>query len=102
MWSHYTNKHKGFCIEYDLSKCSVKHIRYFHPIIYNDKRYEIKNKDFWIKRFLYLHKEDGITIQEAKNIGDIILASMVKSLNWEYEKEWRITIPKNIIDNDFN
>lgn len=101
MWSHYTNKHKGFCIEYDLSKCSEKYINYFHPIIYSDKRFQIRNKNFWIERFISLHKEDGITIDEAKKIDDILIASMLKSSKWEYESEWRVTIPRNKIDDEF-
>lgn len=74
MWSHYSDYHKGFCIEYDISKINPKdYRRHIFPVAYSDNCYDITQemlhpiKDpIYIKSFLYKYKA------------------------WEYEKEWRL------------
>ncbi|MBY6900205.1 DUF2971 domain-containing protein [Clostridium botulinum] len=69
MWSHYANKHRGICIEYNFKdfydKCKT-----IFPVIYTN-------------RF-----EDHITVvgQENKSI----LFAITKAEDWRYEKEWRV------------
>lgn len=102
MWSHYANKHTGFCVKYDISRFPNVIRRYLHPIIYNPEPYQVKNIDFWIEFFFILHKEDSIATTDLNMIGDIVFSSMVKGMSWEDEKEWRITIPAPKLQEHFN
>ncbi len=73
MWSHYANNHKGFCIGYDFEKLLGLHNIDMLPVIYS--------KDFFVID----------TLEKFKNHMDIFMKSVRrKSLDWSYEKEWRI------------
>lgn len=88
MWSHYADCHKGFCIEYDISKMrNNKAKQCILPVVYSDNWYDITqdllcpNKNqIWIKSCLYKYKA------------------------WEYEKEWRIIYPEehNWLEDEYN
>ena len=86
MWNHYGDRHEGICIEYDLNDDRLlKQI--FFPIAYVN---ENRNKE--ILRKLYNGADYGkLTIETFSN----------KSIEWEYEQEWRIIIPKGT-NNMFN
>lgn len=81
MWSHYAEKHSGFCIEYDLTKVPLKNIliRCLHPVIYTDSRFDICK---------YLIS----AIKSKNNFNPFIgtISSLHKSPVWSYEKEWRL------------
>ncbi|HEU4472929.1 MAG TPA: DUF2971 domain-containing protein, partial [Flavisolibacter sp.] len=81
MWSHYADNHKGICIEYDFE--NVDSLRPFlQPIIYTNEIFSIGTFEE-----LTSHKKIGSTL--------------IKSKDWEYEKEWRLTIfnpPLNLPD----
>ena len=74
MWSHYANKHKGFCLEFDKSiletyfRCSKVHYKQKYPTF---------------KEFVALSCKTDIT--ELRN-----LFLFTKSKDWEYEKEFRL------------
>lgn len=70
MWSHYSNEHKGFCIEYDLDDLLG---RYFpvNPVRYSNKM--------------------PLITKDAKNLMDGIYQ---KAEEWSYENEWRIIFNK--------
>jgi hypothetical protein len=74
MWAHYADQHKGICIEYDF--IGEDHLRPFlQPIVYSDKIHKIgvfEELDFLLK----------------------IGSSLIKSVDWDYEDEWRLTIFK--------
>ena len=75
LWSHYADQHKGICLEYDFENFNV--IRAFiQPVNYRQK----------------VHK-----IQVFEDFGAIqaIASSLIKSEDWSYEEEWRITIFKS-------
>ncbi|HHQ4317735.1 DUF2971 domain-containing protein [Clostridium perfringens] len=67
MWSHYSNCHKGFCIEYDFEQLIKKRAMIF-PIIYSKKVPDIDKSHIGNSRYSRIY---------------------TKSLDWEYEKEWR-------------
>ena len=74
LWSHYSNDHKGFCIEYDGQE------------IYNSKL--IKKRFFPVK---YIDKNEGRTPISALALDYPGLYSVLcKTNEWSYEKEWRI------------
>jgi hypothetical protein len=73
MWSHYANQHMGICVEYDFE--GAHDIRAFlQPAFYSDKLFIIKT-------------------MEDLNVINHLIASLTKSKDWEYEEEWRLTVP---------
>lgn len=80
MWSHYANQHKGFCIEYDLSKFDNTDIRkrILYPVIYKNNLFDST------QHFIQLMKN-----KKFNNLYHIISCS-TKSTLWRYEKEWRM------------
>ena len=88
MWGHYSNKHKGFCIEYDMSMLIDSNPQIagqLIPVIYTDIRpiidrnmissFDIKNGK--IEAAAYANKY-------------FTKALVTKSKIWRYEKEWRV------------
>ncbi len=78
MWYYYANEHKGICLEYDFSKLeSFTKLKYiFLPIIYPNQK-EKKNY------------RTGIFIRDSFDVS-AVRNSLVKSRDWNFEKEWRI------------
>jgi len=76
MWAHYANNHRGMCVEYDLMEFNTQ-LRYTPvPVIYSDKRVCVSTLD---------------PASLEKNIQGIFIESLTsKSLDWQYENEWRI------------
>ena len=86
MWSHYANKHTGFCVEYNFFKSNDwdVSIRLF-PVIYSGDRGQIPSSLFDISDI------NNIQISTNKQaISDLMLLLLYKSKIWEYEAEWRI------------
>ncbi|MDZ4541634.1 MULTISPECIES: DUF2971 domain-containing protein [Bacillus cereus group] len=86
MWSHYADNHKGFCIEYNFNEIDedLNLINALHPAIYSD---EIINVGKHLKKTSKQPDEFNQIIEEY--------AAIVKSKEWEYEKEWRIVFCKD-------
>lgn len=71
LWSHYAEDHKGICMEYDFHE--VDWVRTFiQPVNYQDT----------------IHK---IGVFEEYTTMQMIGASLIKSSDWRYEQEWRVT-----------
>ena len=87
MWSHYANKHTGFCVEYDFSKCTnwAALITLF-PVIYSKSR-----PHFPMSIFEQSNNFKDITVKEGNDsIISLIRLLLIKSDIWGYEEEWRI------------
>jgi hypothetical protein len=78
MWSHYSQEHKGFCIEYNLSGTEFGRLCY--PVIYRKKLLDATR---------YMFKKDPT---DFNNLFPIY-ACILKSDEWSYEREWRIVLP---------
>jgi hypothetical protein len=93
MWSHYANKHFGFCIEYDFTynvDSSKKDLQFLQellfPVFYSNNRPiitktmldDVKNRDYYL--------ENNIM---GKFMEEIYCTLLCKSRDWAYEKEWR-------------
>jgi|CXWL01.1.fsa_nt_gi hypothetical protein len=82
MWSHYADRHRGLCIEYDtnINKCpDIK------PVDYRDARgINISELIQW-----KLHNSS----EAEKNVLETYF--FAKSPSWSYEKEWRVICEKN-------
>lgn len=74
MWSHYTDEHKGVCLEFDYTK-DTKFFKPFKKVTY-DKIYPTYN---------YYNNKNNV-------VGQLLLH---KSKHWKYEKETRIFKKKN-------
>jgi len=111
MWSHYADNHKGFCVEYDLSSLkeetnfSLKNYQFYdNKDVYLNERLKaiIKAGLFPVE---YTANRVNIPVSLLKKINDlnsniqrknieehIYKAYVVKSANWNYEKEWRLIV----------
>lgn len=80
MWSHYSDAHKGFVIEYDFGSLGYADLRrrLCCPVFYSTKQRDITN---------HLRKRSG-TRGFNNLFGQYI--SLIKEADWSYEKEWRI------------
>ena len=86
MWSHYGNSHKGICVEYDFSKLTLNdpRKRSLYPVNYSEQFLDATS-----------------LLMDMKNAPLLALqASLYKSPEWSYEKEWRLIIPGGIIPDD--
>lgn len=73
MWSHYTNNHTGFCLEFDTGHEPFSSAR---KVNYEDEFPTI---------------ESAMIIN--RDISQLWSLLLTKFTNWSYEKEWRIIIP---------
>ncbi|WP_161515441.1 DUF2971 domain-containing protein [Priestia megaterium] len=83
MWSHYTNNHEGFCLEYDFAeyaKVNAKLLEALNPIIYDDEIFDVS---YYL---LKMYQNDSSTI-DTKMIRNAVVR---KAKAWSYEEEWRI------------
>lgn len=83
MWSHYANKHKGFCIEYAVNPEPKDLVsQYLYPVLYTPRLYDNTAKVFsrWEK--------DPNSYNEFQNY-----FALIKFSDWSYEKEWRLIYP---------
>lgn len=76
MWAHYASNHSGMCVEYDLLEINKQLGFSPVPVIYSNDR----------ASFNSIHEA---TI-DADTTGVLIESLTSKSLEWGYEKEWRI------------
>ena len=81
MWSHYSDSHTGFCIEYDLSALSGDdpRRRFCYPVFYRRKLTDATR---------YLARAD---VRTYNNLFGAYMC-LLKSDEWAYEREWRIVI----------
>jgi hypothetical protein len=120
MWSHYADNHKGFCIEFDLEflkkdiVLSLKDPDFYHeskneylsernvaiikaglfPIEYTSNRINIP-----VTKLNKINIDPSGNITYDSNFDELFYkAFVVKSANWNYEKEWRIIVDGQISD----
>ncbi len=94
MWSHYANKHYGFCLEYDFTYSYIKNYPDLQmaqimllPVIYSDKRPLLSKILTNPKVLLEYNKTKKVPVEFLKSI---VYGLLFKSTDWSYEKEWRI------------
>ena len=95
MWSHYANKHYGFCLEYDFT-LTLTERRYpdllaaqlfLFPVHYSEKRPLISRALFDGKNIANYIKYNRLPPDFLKKL---MYGLLYKSEEWAYEKEWRI------------
>ena len=89
MWSHYSNSHKGLCIEIEEDRPD------FQNVIYSKKRAQFDFINI-VKRILgadFLGQNVDLTDQKYNY--SILKPFFTKSLDWTYEEEVRCVISSN-------
>ena len=94
MWSHYANKHFGFCLEYDFTHTMVKRYPDLNmakimllPVIYSEKR-PLLSRVLTNSKIMLLYYKTGKMPMEV--VESIVYGLLFKSPDWSYEREWRI------------
>lgn len=84
MWAHYADNHTGICVEYDLKNCDNNFLKTLcFPVNYVEKN---DVTDDLISLIVYKNLEDVLFLHKITN---------TKSIDWEYEYEWRIVFIEN-------
>lgn len=83
MWSHYSENHTGFVMEYDFPELGVSDVRSrcIWPVLYD-------NNLFDASAFIGEREKS----ESFNNLFGII-ASIHKAKDWSYEHEWRLILP---------
>jgi len=83
MWTHYSDNHTGFCLEYDLRE-NISILNSTFPVFY-------KSKLFNISKIVYDNRDK--LLSGGWNKLYPINPLIYKAQEWEYEQEWRVIIP---------
>ena len=105
MWSHYAESHKGFALAYDFRRFNLKeHLceeieqnnsslqGFLYPVIYSKQRYDATIYIDWA-----LGKKGNMPVLNY-DILTTIKSQLYKSLQWSYEKEWRLIISSTTVN----
>jgi len=77
MWYHYADRYRGFVAEYNFSEVN-EILEHLWPVLYTKKLFDLSA---YLKAVL-----DG----KSPNKMMAIFACITKSIDWSYEKEWRL------------
>lgn len=85
MWAHYANNHKGLCVGYRLLDFFLSLSLPVFPVIYSNNRAKISSVD--------------LTAPRKSAVQFLTKSLSAKSLEWSYEKEWRIICDTKALGN---
>lgn len=89
MWSHYGNKHKGICVEFDRPD------KDFLDVKYSKNRCKFDLEDTTRRVLGYMLSNDKADVNDKNLIKCISKPFIVKSLDWKYEEEVRCILSPN-------
>lgn len=89
MWSHYGDKHKGICIEFDRPD------KDFLDVKYSTKRCKFDLEDTTRRVLGYMLSNEEVDVNDKGLIRCISEPFIVKSLDWRYEEEVRCILSPN-------
>lgn len=89
MWSHYGDKHKGICIEFDRPN------KDFLDVKYSKKRCKFDLEDTTRRVLGYMLSNEEVDVNDKGLIRCISKPFIVKSLDWKYEEEVRCILSPN-------
>lgn len=89
MWSHYGDKHKGICIEFDRPD------KDFLDVKYSKKRCKFDLEDTTRRVLGYMLSNEEVDVNDKGLIRCISKPFIVKSLDWKYEEEVRCILSPN-------
>lgn len=79
MWAHYSSSHEGFCVEYDAT-------RLFRVCL----NYQQIKELILIEQVKYKKDYPLLNPYKINSPQELINWIIAKSIDWEYEKEWRL------------
>jgi hypothetical protein len=82
MWSHYTNGHQGFCLEFDTNYLPFRHVKQGEECVYQVE-YSESYPTIPVAVVLNLRKLDDKYVKQP---------FITKAECWRYEQEWRVLI----------
>lgn len=86
MWSHYANKHTGFCVEYNFEKCrNWDALINLFPVLYSNDRPSLP-----MGLFDFSNPQDVKLNNILDYVPELTMLLLSKSSKWDYENEWRI------------
>lgn len=94
LWSHYGDKHKGVCIEFEVEGNDFKKVEYDK----NRKQLDLKTITAIVLGYDYIGEE--INKDNSPIIKTISKVLLTKSREWQYESEYRTLRSTKDIDND--
>lgn len=102
LWSHYADKHRGFCIGFDARKLYLFCINYLKNL---ESRSLRGNQSIIFRDVRYTRNYPFINAYRTELNERTLTQLLTKSIDWEYEHEYRIVWfygpdMKLIIDND--
>jgi hypothetical protein len=77
MWSHYSNAHKGVCLEFNTTKLIDAQFNCIFPVIYKRKMPDFVKLD--------ASKDPKFPV----NVSLYLYFCLIKLMPWKYESEWR-------------
>lgn len=77
MWAHYAESHQGFVIEFDSTD------------VFFNQRLSSEDELRHIRKVEYSKKRPTFNLSEIQSFTPFL----IKSLDWEYEQEWRMLMP---------
>jgi len=97
MWSHYANSHKGICLMFETVKYDT-----IQFMIFNNQDVHYTNSNLPPDHVGIIRVRYSEKLPEAYNHLEyykdkIAPFLMTKSLDWEYEKEWRMMLPQEAL-----
>lgn len=101
MWAHYSNNHKGFCVEYDKNSEQNELLQSLvHPVQYSEFRSDISDLmdeqvDLSVQRILEAAEPTRAGV-EAQPLAQIaFMLYNIKHSSWSFEQEYRLSVPSN-------
>lgn len=98
MWAHYSNNHKGYCLEYDITDEQNTILRSFvYPVQYSEFRYDISDllDDQISLSFKRVVDPNGSSRagKESEPLAQISLFLYnIKHSSWSFEQEYRLSV----------
>lgn len=94
MWSHYADRHQGFCVEYDFNKVPDENLRNcLKKVNYRDDMPMLSIKSLtqiFCKKFQCDYVKNPTITQQTSDT--CLEAIITKNTVWQYEKEWRLVL----------
>lgn len=94
MWAHYGDNYSGMCVEYDFSNLDEEILYHLFPVYYSKEKILEGSLNYLLKELYALKLADlnRSSIDETDFLKDYMAYFLIKPIEWEYEKEWRILV----------
>ena len=87
LWSHYADKHRGFCIGFDAKKLCLFCINYLKNL---ESRFLRGNQSIIFRDVRYTRNYPFINAYRTELNERTLSQLLTKSIDWKYEQEYRI------------